>query len=172
MNNARDRFEVMVNALSQDIFRYAYWLCRDRAMAEDLTQETFLRAWRSFSSLRDESKAKSWLITTVRREFARQFERYRPRFENIDVTAIADARENAETRQEIRELRSQVSKLPEKYREPLVLQIVGGFTGDEIGAMLDLPRATVLTRLFRARQKLTESMRDEPVAMSPTATIS
>ena len=166
MDSARDRFEVMVNALSRDIFRYAYWLCRDHAMAEDLTQETFMRAWRSFSSLRDESKAKSWLITTVRREFARQFERYRPRFENVDLTAIPDARENAETRQEIRELRREVAKLPEKYREPLVLQVIGGFTGDEIGAMLDLPRATVLTRLFRARQKLTETMREKPISTS------
>ncbi|MDX2313635.1 MAG: sigma-70 family RNA polymerase sigma factor, partial [Gammaproteobacteria bacterium] len=75
MQNAQLRFEKLVNAVSSDLYRYAFRLCRNKAMAEDLVQETFLRAWRFLDSLREEKKAKSWLMTTLRREFARQFER-------------------------------------------------------------------------------------------------
>ena len=151
----------MVNALSADIYRYAFWLCRDRALAEDLVQETFLRAWRSFHSLRDEKKAKSWLITTLRREHARQFERIRPDFSDIELESIASNSVATEDQAEVELLRRALASLPEKYREPLALQVIAGYTGEEIGEMLDLPRATVMTRLFRARQTLQKKLNGE-----------
>lgn len=158
MENVEKRFEVMVNALSADIYRYALWLCRNRTMAEDLVQETFMRAWRSLDSLRDEKKAKSWLMTTLRREHARQFERYQPRFEDVELDGITDGTTDGGTSMEIRALRQAIASLPDKYREPLVLQVIGGYSGEEIAEMLDLPRATVMTHLFRARQKLRKIM--------------
>jgi len=57
------RYEALVKAFHADIFRYAVWLIKDRAIAEDVVQETFLRAWKSLDSLQDEAAAKSWLIT-------------------------------------------------------------------------------------------------------------
>ena len=151
MNLRQQKFEKMVNALSGDLYRYAYMLCRNEAMAEDLVQETFMRAWRFLDSLRDETKAKSWLMTTVRREFARQFERYRPVFEDADLDQIPGARD---VDPEIWTLRRALATLPDKYREVLVLQVIGGYTGSDMAKMLGLPRATVNTRLFRARQRL------------------
>ncbi len=71
------RFDSLVGALTPDLFRYAFWLCRDRHVAEDLVQETLLRAWRSLDRLNDEAAAKPWLITTLRRENARLYERKR-----------------------------------------------------------------------------------------------
>jgi RNA polymerase sigma-70 factor (ECF subfamily) len=128
-------------------------LCRNRAMAEDLVQETFMRAWRFLDRLREESKAKSWLMTTLRREFARQFERYQPPFDDVELEQIAggDA-----INPEVWAVRRGLAKLPDKYREVLVLQVIGGYTGTEMAEMLELPRATVNTRLFRARQQLRE----------------
>lgn len=151
MTATEQRFERMVNAYSGDLYRYALFLCREPAQAEDLVQETFLRAWRFLGSLREESKAKSWLMTTVRREFARQFERYRPKFEDADLELIAGA-EGIDA--ESWGLRKAMMGLPEKYRDVLLLQVVGGYNGEEMAGMLGIPRATVNTRLFRARAHL------------------
>lgn len=59
-----------------------------------------------------------------------------------------------DTRPEVSALRIALKNLPEKYREPLVLQVLEGYTLEEIARMSDLPRNTVATRLHRARQKL------------------
>jgi len=151
MQKSQARFERLVNALSSDLFRYALMLCRNRAMAEDLVQETFMRAWRFLDALRDEKKAKSWLMTTLRREFARQFERYQPPFDDVDLEQIAA---DNSVNPEVWAVRRGLAKLPDKYREALVLQVIGGYSGAEMAKMLELPRATVNTRLFRARQEL------------------
>lgn len=151
MQKRQARFEKLVNAVSSDLYRYAFMLCRNRAMAEDLVQETFLRAWRFLDSLRDEKKAKSWLMTTLRREFARQFERYQPPFDDVELEQIAG---DDGLNPEVWALRRALAELPDKYREVLVLQVIAGYTGAEMAEMLGLPRATVNTRLFRARQRL------------------
>ena len=151
MSKMQRRYESMVHALSADVYRYALFLCRNPTQAEDLTQETFLRAWRFLSSLKDDSKAKSWLFTTVRREFARQFERYQPVFEELDPERTPGG---TDVDADAWGVRKALAALPLKYREVLVLQAIGGYSGNEIATMLDVPRATVNTRLFRARAHL------------------
>ena len=79
------KYEALVRAYHRDLFRYAYWLCKDKSVAEDLVQETCLRAWKSLDSLQDEKAAKSWLITILRRENARRFER-----KQLDLVDIDD----------------------------------------------------------------------------------
>ncbi len=142
-------------ALAKDVYRYAYSLCRNQAQADDLTQETFLRAWRFLPNLRDDSKAKSWLFTTTRREFARQFERYQPVFVELDAEQTP-ALEQADM--ETWMIQRCINELPVKYREVLLLQAIGGFSGEEIAQALDIPRATVNTRLFRARARLRQKL--------------
>ncbi len=151
MEKAQQRFEKLVLALSSDMYRYAFFLCRNEDLAEDLVQETYMRAWRFLGSLRDESKAKSWLFTTLRREFARQFERYQPRFDDVDPDLLPGERSS---QLEVLVIRRAMLGLPLKYREPIVLQVIGGYSGEEIANVLGVPRATVNTRLFRARQRL------------------
>ena len=73
-SNKRQRYESLVANLYQDVYRYALWLCKNQPMAEDLVQETFLRAWRSLESLQSDKAAKAWLFTILRRENARQYE--------------------------------------------------------------------------------------------------
>ena len=136
MQNTQLRFEKLVNAVSSDLYRYAFMLCRNKAMAEDLVQETFLRAWRFLDSLREEKKAKSWLMTTLRREYARQFERYQPRFDDVELEQIAGS---DGVNPEVLAVRKGLTKLQDKYREVLVLQVIGGYTGEEMAKMLELP---------------------------------
>jgi len=148
-----------VNAFAADLHRYAYLLCRNQTLAEDLVQETFLRAWRFLGSLRDERKAKSWLITTLRREYARTFERYQPELQALDPDRIADAGPHDPEKELGRsQLRRALAQLPRKYREVLTLQVVGGYNGAELSKLVGLPLATVNTRLFRARQQLRETL--------------
>jgi RNA polymerase sigma-70 factor (ECF subfamily) len=157
----QSRFTALVNALSGDLYRYAYWLCGQRAAAEDLVQETFARAWRSLDQLRDDAAAKGWLFTTLRREHARQFERVQPAFENTNIEDIADYRRDFDDRPEALALRLALARLPQEYREPLVLQVLGGFSGEEIAAMLGVTSNTVMVRLYRARQKLRQQLSGE-----------
>jgi RNA polymerase sigma-70 factor (ECF subfamily) len=164
MASKQIRYEALVRALYGDLFRYAYWLCHDKHIAEDLVQETFLRAWRALDSLKDEKAAKSWLITILRRENARRFERKRFEMSEYDEMAIVDTQSlDHEQTMENQLLREKIAKLPEEYREPLVLQVLGGFSGEEIASLLSLNKNTVMTRLFRARNQLKEALDDEPL---------
>ena len=157
------RYEALVKALHADLYRYAYWLCHDKHIAEDLVQETFLRAWRALDSLKDEKAAKSWLITILRRENARRFERKRFEMSEYEEATITDVNATS-NEQEIENhwLREKIAQMPEEYREPLVLQVIGGFSGEEIATLLSLNKNTVMTRLFRARTQLKEAVDNEP----------
>jgi len=154
-SDRRKRYEALVDELYQDVFRYGYWLTRNKSIAEDLVQETFLRAWRSFDSLQNEKAAKAWLFTILRRENARLYERYRPELIDIDDVSVADE-DTAEPdhKQKQVELHQAIMRLDKDYRDPLLLQVIGGFSGKEIADILDLNNNTVMTRLFRARGKL------------------
>jgi RNA polymerase sigma-70 factor (ECF subfamily) len=142
--------------LRADLFRFAYWLARDRSVADDVVQETLLRAWRALDSLDDDGAAKPWLLRIARREHARLHER--KRLETVDVDALAAAEDPAlaaSTEDAMTtDLRMALLKLPDDYREPLVLQVLMGCSADEIAAQLGLTPGAVLTRLCRARQKL------------------
>ena len=155
--NKQERYESLVQILYQDVYRYAFWLCKNKPLAEDLVQETFLRAWRSLESLQNDKAAKAWLFTILRRENARLYERYRPDLVDIEDQSIsADAEIEPESRMERTMLHSAINKLDSDYREPLLLQVIGGFSGKEIAEILSLNNNTVMTRLFRARSKLKE----------------
>ncbi|MFT5013771.1 MAG: RNA polymerase sigma-70 factor (ECF subfamily) [Patiriisocius sp.] len=154
MQQKRVRYENLVNAYSSWLYRYAYWLCGEKATSEDLVQETFLRAWRFLDSLKEEAAAKSWLTTILRRENARRFERKQLDYSDVEMDTLPSERQDFDTRPEVLALRNAMKKLPVKYREPLVLQVLEGYNLEEIAAMFDLPRNTVATRLHRARQKL------------------
>ncbi|MBU2871264.1 sigma-70 family RNA polymerase sigma factor [Colwellia sp. E2M01] len=158
------RYEALVKALHGDLYRYAYWLTHDKQVAEDLVQETFLRAWRALDSLKDEKAAKSWLITILRRENARRFERKRFDMNEYEEATITDTI-SVTTEQELENhwLRDKIAKLPPEYSEPLVLQVLGGFSGEDIASLLNLNKNTVMTRLFRARNQLKEALEEEPV---------
>jgi RNA polymerase sigma-70 factor (ECF subfamily) len=154
-NQRRARFQALCQSLRPDLLRFAFWLSRDRALAEDVVQETMLRAWKAQDSLLDEDAAKPWFLTIIRREYARTFER--KRFVTLDVEELVAKEEAtlaAADDQDLAELRAALFKLPDEYREPLVLQVLMGYSTAEIAAELGLSSAAVLTRLFRARKQL------------------
>lgn len=144
----------LFESMRPDLLRFAHWLARDRAIAEDIVQEALLRAWRSRDALKDPSAARPWLLTIVRREHARLYERKRLELVSLDEVVETHASPGFEPGGELFALRHAIMRLPIEYREPLVLQVLGGFSTEEIARELALSATAVLTRLFRARNKL------------------
>jgi RNA polymerase sigma-70 factor (ECF subfamily) len=162
--NGEAAFARLCDELRPDLFRFAFWLARDRQVAEDVVQEALLRAWRSKESLAEAGAAKPWLLTIVRREHARLYER--KRFETVPVDDLVGAESPelaAAEEQETLDMRRAIFALETDYREPLVMQVLMGLSTQEIATELGLTQAAVLTRLFRARQKLRRRLApDEP----------
>lgn len=159
----RLRFEALCLPFRTDLLRFVYWLCRDRTLAEDVVQESLLRAWRSFDSLSDEQAARSWLLTIARRELARTFERRR--LETVDIDTLTEPVAEAvavNDPHEVLEMRRAILQLEEIYREPLMLQVLFGYSTNEIAQQLQLSVPAVLTRLFRARETLRKRMARDP----------
>lgn len=153
------RFDALARQYADDLFRFGVWLCGDHALANDLVQETFMRAWKALDSLKDAGAAKSWLITILRREYARTFERKVPPITDIDNVVVAEESElTPEDRTERDLLRKAMVELEEKYREPLILQTVMGLSIAEIATQLDLTESAVMTRVFRARDKIKDKL--------------
>ncbi|MGH8172775.1 MAG: sigma-70 family RNA polymerase sigma factor [Rhodanobacteraceae bacterium] len=161
VSHRQQQFEALVRAHSGELYRYAYWLCSDAALAQDLVQETFLRAWRSLDSLRETIAAKAWLTTILRREHARLYERKAMPTTDLDDLDIGDTGPSPERTGEDAVMRAAIAKLEPKYREPLVLQVLGGFSCDEIARQLGITEAAVMTQVFRARQKLKSMLEGE-----------
>lgn len=117
-----------------------------------MVQEACLRAWRAWGELREPAQAKAWLMTIVRNEYARSISRRKNEaaLQDVDeaalpaVPALDAAVETAQL----------VALLPLAYREPLLLQVLGGFSCAEIAGMLGISEGAVMTRLTRARQAL------------------
>jgi RNA polymerase sigma-70 factor (ECF subfamily) len=158
----RRRFDRVVSVFHQDMYRYAAWLCRDPGIAEEVVQEALLRAWKSLDALRDDDAAKPWLLTIVRRENARYFERKRLETVDIDNLSPAQSAMLAEREDpEVEDLRQAIFRLDDDYREPLVLQVLMGHSTKEIAELMGMQQGAVLTRLHRARLKLKAEVEKE-----------
>lgn len=156
------RFEKLAREYATDLYRYAMWICGNDALAKDLVQETFLRAWRAIGSLKSDKAAKSWLITILRREYARTFERKVPKFTDIETVVVADEVElDPADRLERKLLRKGMASLPKKYREPILLQVVMGLSCEEIAGQLGVSKSAVMTQLFRAREMLKSNLQED-----------
>jgi len=163
-NPTAQAFEGAVRTHSRELFRYAYWLCRDRGRAEDLVQDTFARAWAAWGELREARALKSWLYTILRNEHLRGFERKRLDYDDRDVEDIDLPVESGHD--VAIDVRRALHALPESLREPLLMQVLGGFSCGEIAGMLATTEGAVMTRLTRARQAVRrmlerDSMRKE-----------
>lgn len=155
-------FEQVVRAYANDLFRYLYWLCRDRAQAEDLVQEAFARAWAGWGEQRDEKAVKAWLFTIARHERARLYERKRL---DIDDEADPDAIMAPATDPGLAiDLKKAFGLLPEGLRDTLLLQVLAGLTSAEIATACGTTEEAVNMRLSRARRAMRSLVDGAPVS--------
>jgi len=156
-------WDALLSGLYDEIFRLAFTLCESRPQAEDLAQETFLRAWRFQHTLRETTAVKPWLCQILRNENRRRYRRFR--HESLSIENLAEASDRChgpEHRAEAHLLQRAIAELADAYREPMILYAYGGYTGKEIAAKLNLKDGAVATRLFRARAELHRKFGLEP----------
>jgi len=147
-------FESLVSSHYEGLYRFALTLVRRADEAADLTQETFYRYATKGSQLRDFSKAKSWLYTTLYRQFlmGRRRETRFPHVElaesNRELPVIEPDLLNALDSGTVLEA---LERLEDTYRVPLALFYLGDHSYKEIAAILEVPIGTVMSRLSRAK---------------------
>lgn len=149
-------YNEIVEKYYKDIFRYGYKLTNNEAITEDIVQETLLRAWNALESLQDITKAKSWLITILKRENIRRVYKDKVNenqsFDDFEYLLEDEMVLEDELDKDI--ILKNILELDESYQEPLILQIFLGMTVEEIAHKIDLNENTVSTKLFRAKKLL------------------
>lgn len=138
-------------------------MCGNRALAEDLVQETWLRAWRSIGQLREPGAARGWLVTILRRELARHLGRplHREQVSLDDMLHEPRHECPAQDRVLVEQLMQQ---LDDQQRRLLDLCVVEGCSYLEVAQALDINPSTVGVRLHRLRQRLREQLLETEVA--------
>lgn len=157
-------FQTLVDTYYEALYRFGYSLAKNGSDAADLVQETF-RIWaEKGDALRDNSKVKSWLFTTLYREFLRS--RRRDRF-HADVEDDVLARDFAAPDTSVtrrvagREAMEALQEVDEVYREPLALFYIEDASYKEIAERLEIPIGTVMSRLSRGKAQLRALLRQK-----------
>lgn len=162
--------ELMVQ-YGEDIWNYAYVLTKDAHMADDVAQETFIKAYRRFQTYRGQGTIKSWLLTIarntaftyMRRSFVRRVllfdSRTAEQASKLARQAAPSAEAEAIGKETEHELWNTVLALPTKFRDPLILRYHHHLSIEEAAAVLGVSEGTVKSRIHRARQKAMKLMK-------------
>jgi len=154
-------FEARLIESSTLAFRVAYGVLRHRQDAEDVAQEAFVKAYRSFNQLRDRERFRAWLVRMTWRlalDRQRGDRRRLARETATPETAAADTSDEVIARERAALLWTAIDSLPEKLRIVIVLAGIEGHDTLEVARLLDIPQGTVKSRLFLARQRLKEQL--------------
>ena len=157
-------FEARLVESSTLAFRVAYGVLRHRQDAEDVAQEAFTKAYRSFRQLRDRERFRAWLVRITwrmaidrRRANIRRGAHEAP-VEDFDPLADGNPEKDAAAQERSAHLWRAIDALPEKLRVVTVLAAIEGHDMMEISTLLDVPAGTVKWRLFAARKALQEKL--------------
>ncbi|HET6613621.1 MAG TPA: sigma-70 family RNA polymerase sigma factor [Kofleriaceae bacterium] len=178
--NRRD-FETVALPNLDALFGAACRLTRDPRDAEDLVQDTILRAYRFWDSFEQSSNCKAWLFKILTNTFINQYQKNKRRREVLGAAAaeqqatdgvLIHERSTAQRDPETAMLHGTLSKdvvdallaLPADFRVTVVLCDIEGFAYREIAEMMDCPVGTVMSRLHRGRRLLKEQLRDFAIA--------
>jgi len=171
----RQRFEAEALPHLGALLRTASRMTRNRGDAEDLVQETFLKAYRSFDQFRPGTNCKAWLfrilVNTGINDWSRRARRpLEVDYEAAEPVLAAPQTEalHAPTRGELAafeglvddEVRAALEQVPEAFRIVFLLSVVEGFQYKEIAGILGIPIGTVMSRLYRARKQLQASLQE------------
>ncbi len=149
------------------LYRVALRLTGDPAAAEDLVQDTILKALRGWKSFRPGSNARAWLVTILRNQFINGWRKVKRAPQQVDVEAVPEFVDRDNLDPEGRffadlvddEVLAALDALPDDFRDVVVLSDLEGLPYAEVAEALDIPVGTVKSRLFRARRILQGTLR-------------
>ena len=144
------------------LYRLAYSWCHNASLADDLVQETMLKAMKKADSLRDQATLDTWLYRILLNNW---HDYLRVQGRNVELYDVGDESqpEHADSYQQsqiVGRVRSSIERLPMSLREVVTLADFAGFSYAEIAEIVDIPIGTVMSRLFRARQNLKQQLLD------------
>lgn len=165
VEDRRHAFEAEALPYLDSVYRVALRLARDATQAEDLMQETMLKAFRAWHQYQPGTNVRAWLLTILRNTFINEYRRRQNRPDVVDVATIDDfslyplVEETDPAGRFFDQIVDEtvlraIDALPEEFREALVLSDVEGLSYGEIAAITEVPLGTVKSRLFRARKAL------------------
>jgi RNA polymerase sigma-70 factor (ECF subfamily) len=173
-NNAEFTTEAMQYA--QSLYSTALRMTRNQSDAEDLVQETYLKAFRSFGSFETGTNLKAWLFRILTNTFINTYRAKQRRPQESDLGSVEDLflykrlpslaglSESAEEQLldlfPAAEVREAIENLPETFLLPMLLNDVEGFSYKEVAEILDIPIGTVMSRLHRGRKTMQEALYD------------
>jgi RNA polymerase sigma-70 factor (ECF subfamily) len=173
-NNAEFTTEAMQYA--QSLYSTALRMTRNQSDAEDLVQETYLKAFRSYGSFETGSNLKAWLFRILTNTFINTYRAKQRRPQESDLGSVEDLflykrlpslaglSESAEEQLldlfPAAEVREAIENLPETFLLPMLLNDVEGFSYKEVAEILDVPIGTVMSRLHRGRKTMQEALYD------------
>lgn len=172
----REQFEQEALAHLDTVYRVALRLAGDESDAEDLVQETMLKAFRAWHQYQPGTNAKAWLLTILRHTFINQYRTRRRRPDTVDVGELerftvfrdvqdADPEGTFFDRLVDDDVLRAIDDLPDEFRDTVVLSDVEGLSYAEIARVTGVPVGTVKSRLFRGRQHLQRRLYDYAVDM-------
>lgn len=153
----RPDFDGLVTAHYEKLYQFAFGLSRDEAEASDLVQETFCIWAQKGHQLRDLTKVKTWLFTTLHREFLGS-QRHRNRFPHVEVDAATNelpvSAPITASSLDVPLMLEALGRLDDLYQAPVVLFYLQDCSYNEIAEILEIPIGTVKSRLTRGLGKL------------------
>jgi RNA polymerase sigma-70 factor (ECF subfamily) len=158
-----DDFRRAAVACLDGLYGFACTLCHDRTAAEDLVQETYLRALRARRKPAPDENLRGWLFTILHNVWKNELRRRRPApLDDVAEALAAPGDSPAETLDrddERRRVRRAIAGLPDAFRVVVLLRCVEGFSYRDVAAIVGCPAGTVMSRLARARALLRKSLR-------------
>jgi len=163
-------FEALVGRHAGRVHRLVTRLLGGQNAAEDVTQETFVRAWRALPSFRGDAEFSTWVhriaVNESNRLLAREARREIVLYEDVMEKApdlAADVPERAESSERRHRLELLLAELPAQYRAPVVLRDVEGYSNEEAAALLELDVRNFKSRLHRGRMVLRKQLEDDEI---------
>ncbi len=146
------------------VYRVAYSVVRDAALAEDVSQDAILKAWRALPTFRGESSLRSWVLRITHNTAISTLRKRREELRDPDLlpeeVSTSSTEAQVEGRMSVDAFEDALGQLDELSRSIVVLREIEGFSYDEISRMLEVPLPTVKTRLLRSRRVLATALED------------